>query len=132
MKPTPRQYAAALHQAISSSQTADLDKILDNFMSLLKENGDLTQAGVIEEEFYAYDRESRGIVTAAVTSAKNLDPKSERKIIEELNRYLSGQVELKKQIDESMVGGVMVRVGDELIDGSVKRSIKDLKDTLSK
>lgn len=105
---------------------------MDNFVSVLKENGDLGKIDEIEREFFNYEREAKGIKVAKVTTAKELSGAEEQWIIKELNDYVGGRVELKKRVDQGLVGGVVIRLGDELIDGSVKKNLKDLKEQLSK
>lgn len=130
MRYSPKQYAQALHQAIFESRPADQEKILDNFVTLLKQNQDLGMLDQIEAAFFAFERELKGVKLAEVTTARNLGREEESKLIRELNEYVGGQVELKKKIDEGVVGGVLIRIGDELIDGSVRRNLKDLKEQL--
>src|SRR3989344_7899748 len=127
---TPRQYAAALHQAISQTSPAVQEKVLDNFVAVLKENGDIGNLDAIESEFSAYEKEARGIVTAQVTTAKSLGAEQEKKIVAELNEYISGQVELKKKVDEGLIGGGVVKIGDEHLDASLRRNLQDLKKKL--
>ena len=130
MRYTARQYAAALYQAISESRPEDHEKILDNFAFFLKEHGNLGIVKEIEQEFYNYERESRGIKTARVTTARELTSVQEKNIIHELNSILGGQVEVKKKVDEGLIGGIVVRVGEEIIEGSVKGSLEELKEKL--
>jgi F-type H+-transporting ATPase subunit delta len=132
MKYTAVQYAIALHQAVFESAVADQEKVLDNFVAILKDNGDLGRVDEIEGEFFKYERDCQGIKEAHVISARKLTDREEGEIIRELNRYVNGQVELKKQIDEGLVGGIMVKIGDVLIDGSVRKSLKELRDQLVK
>lgn len=132
MKYSPKQYATALHQAIFESEPADQDKILDNFVNVLRLSGDVGRIEEIEKEFYNYEREIRGIKEAQVTSSRALSQTEEKNIIEELNAMIGGRVELKKKVDEGLVGGVVIKVGDTLIDGSVKKTLKDLKEELQK
>lgn len=103
---------------------------MDNFVAVLKENGDIGNLDAIESEFSAYEKEARGIVTAQVTTAKSLGAEQEKKIVAELNEYISGQVELKKKVDEGLIGGVVVKIGDELLDASLRRNLQDLKKKL--
>lgn len=127
---TPKQYARALHQAIVESRPEDQDIILDNLVAILKESGDFGKIDQIEEEFLSCEREVQGIRIAEVTSAKELSVGEEKKIIKDLNAYVGGKVELKKKIDAGLIGGIVIKVGDELIDGSVKKSLEDLKSRL--
>lgn len=132
MRYTAKQYAQALHQAIFESAEADQEKILDNFVAVLKENRDLSRIPEIEQEFFNYEREIRGTKVAEVTSAKGLSKSEETQIIKSLNEYLGVQVELKKKVDEGLVGGVVIKIGDELIDGSVRKNLNNLKEKLIK
>lgn len=130
MKFTSKQYAIALHHALFESKPDDQEKILDNFAQVLKQNGDIGRMDEIEQEFFTYEKEAKGIKMADVTSAHELSTNQEQEIIKELNEHIGGQVELRKKIDEGLIGGVVIRVGDELIDGSVKKNLKDLKSKL--
>lgn len=132
MKLTAKQYAQAFHQAILESRPEDEDKVLNNFVSILKERGDLGLLDDIEEEFHQYDRQSKGIQMGQITSARELSKTDEHHIIKQLNDYVGGHVELKAKVDEGLVGGVVIKLGDQLIDGSVKKSLADLKNELIK
>ncbi len=129
---SPKQYAQALHQAIFESRPEDEGRILDNFAQLLKSNGDLLKADAIEQEFFNYEREIKEVQTAEVTSAKKLSAAEEERILKELNAYVGGKVELKKQVQAGLVGGVVIKLGDLLLDGSVRRTLEDLKNQLIK
>lgn len=129
---SPKQYAQALHQAIFESRPEDEERILDNFVQVLKLSGDLLKADAIEQEFLNYEREIKGIQTAEVISAKKLSVAEEQRILKELNAYVGGKVELKSQVQAGLVGGVVIKLGDLLLDGSVRRTLEDLKDQLVK
>lgn len=129
---TSKQYAIALYQAIFESNPINQEMILDNFIAVLKENGDLGKIDEIEREFFDYDRQVRNIKVAEVVSAKKLSKTEEAEIIQKLNTHVGSKVELKARIDAGLVGGIVIRLGDELIDGSVKTSLAELKDQLMK
>lgn len=131
MRLTPGQYANALYKSLSSSSEDDQDKIVTRFAEILNANNALGLIDEIEEEFRRFDSEAKGIRTAEVTSAKALTEKEEKALIRELNNYVAGRVEIKKKVDEGLIGGVVVRLDDELIDGSVKRRLKELNDKLN-
>lgn len=132
MKYTPKQYAQALHQAVFESAPEYQEKILDNFVLILKRNGDLGKVNEIEQEFLRYERERKGIKEATVTSTRKLSGHEEKAIISELNELAGGHVELKQKIDKNLIGGVVVQLGDIRIDGSLRKNIQDLKDQLVK
>lgn len=128
MRFTARQYAETLHAAISETTPQDKDKILDNFVTVLKEQRAFSMIDDIEREYLRL----HGIRTGQVTSANALSKQDENDIVEKLNAYVGGQVELKKKIDQGLIGGIVVRVDDELIDGSIKHNLDNLKKALTK
>lgn len=132
MKYSPQQYAQALHQAIFESKPADQEKVLDNFVLTLKQNNDLGLIDEIENEFYNCERVRKNVKLAEITTARELSSEEGNRLLKELNEYVGGEVELKKKVDAGLVGGVIVKIEDELIDGSVKRSLKELKELLIK
>ena len=129
-KYTPKQYAEALHLAIHESNPKNQEKILDNFVVVLKSNGDLGLIDDIEDEFLNLYRAQKGIKQAEITTAKPLGRDEEAKLIKDLNEYVGGRVELKKKVDEGLIGGIVVKIGDEVLDGSVKNTLQELKNRL--
>jgi F-type H+-transporting ATPase subunit delta len=130
MKFTPKQYAQVLYETLSSTNPKDHDRLLDNFAAALAENNDLRMYPVIAEEFEKLELKEKGITVANVTSAKPLTKDTERHLIKELNSYIHGKVELKKKVDEQVLGGVIIQMEDTLIDASVRRSLDELKNNL--
>ena len=126
MEFSAKQYAQALHEAVSETKPQEQEKILDNFAQILKHNGDLSKIDEIEKEFLSL----RGIRQVQITSTRAFSEAEEKRIISELNEYVGAKVELRKKVDEGLLGGVVIKVDDELIDGSVRMSLKDLKNKL--
>jgi F-type H+-transporting ATPase subunit delta len=129
MKLTSQQYAQALFDAVSETAPHDHDKVLDNFVRILAQNGDLGKYDEIDAEFRKLKTESQGIKEAELTVAKKTE--LNHTIIAELNKVISGKLEIKQKIDESIIGGVVVRVDDTLIDASVKTQLDNLNKELS-
>lgn len=130
MKITSQQYATALFDAISETAPHDHDKVLDNFVRILAQNGDLGKYDDIETEFRKLKLSSQGIQEAEVTVAKEAE--INQTIIHQLNQVVGGKLEIKKKIDENIIGGVVVRVDDTLIDASVKNQLNNLNQDLKK
>lgn len=131
MKITAKQYAKTLFEVLQETSEKDHDKILDSFAKTLAQNNDLKLFDQIASEYEKYEKESKGIKIAEVTSAQPLDKHSEKQIIEHLNKLVSGNVELRKKVDEKILGGVVIKLDDTLIDASVKHSLEELKKDLS-
>lgn len=131
MKFTPAHYANALYEALEDAQAKDHDKILDNFVKTLVEQNDLRMFDQIEEEFDRLEKAKQGVRIADVASAKPLSKQSEKAIIDKLNKIAKSDVVIRKKIDESLIGGVVIKMDDTLIDASLKRSLEELKNNLS-
>ncbi len=74
--------------------------------------------------------EVKNITEAEVVSAMPLTAEQEKKLAEALARRTGKTILLKKRIDKSLLGGMGVRIGDQLLDGSVKRQLSELKSAL--
>ena len=128
---SPRHYAQALADSLEGTDPKDIDLILNNFTEILAANGDVGKFKEIEGEFEKLTLERKGVKLANVTSAHPLSEKTERDIVHELNKIVKGDLELKKKIDQKILGGVVIRMDDQLIDASVKGSLNSLKEELS-
>ncbi len=71
-----------------------------------------------------------GIVDAEVTTAVELDEEERERIRAKLAELLGREVRISNRVDPSIVGGVVVRVGDQVIDGSVRTRLRLLRDQL--
>ena len=131
MKFSAKQYATALIDSLEDTNPKDQEKVLDNFVKVLAEHNDLRLFDQIEQEFHKLDLASKGIRQVDVKSAHPLNKENEKAIIEQLNKLVKGKVELKKEVDERLIGGVVIRMEDQVIDASVKNQLEQLKGTLS-
>jgi F-type H+-transporting ATPase subunit delta len=76
------------------------------------------------------DRE-KGIAHAVVTSAVPLSPGEQEAVQRKLVDITGGPVVVRQDVDESIIGGLVVRMGDRLIDGSTRSRLLALKQRLS-
>jgi len=86
----------------------------------------------IIEEFRAQVAEAHGIVVARVTTVVPLDDGARRKLIEKLAAKTGKKIELDEKVDPSILGGTIVILGDQIIDGSVRHKLSLLRDELMK
>lgn len=131
MKFSAKQYAQALLEGIESTDPMDQEKVLDNFVALLSQNNDVKLLDQIIEEFEKLRKEQEGVKIAETFSKHELGRTESHLIVEHLNTVVKSDVELKKRIDESLIGGVVVRVDDQILDASINNSLKQLKDELT-
>ncbi len=131
MKFTAKQYAQALHDALENTAPAEVDRVLDNFVQVLAENNDLGLFDEIAAQLHKQELEKKGIKQAEVTSAHSLNSENEKQVIDTLNRHVKSKFELKRKIEENLIGGVVVQVDDLMIDASIKKNLEELRKELS-
>jgi F-type H+-transporting ATPase subunit delta len=101
-----------------------------NLVALLADRGRLDLLPAVAAEYEQLLKRQRGIVTAIVTSAAPLT-KDESEALEKKLRAMTGAtVELEPRIDEGLIGGLTVRIGDQLLDGSVRGRLERLRERL--
>jgi len=108
----------------------DLSPKLANFFQLLSENNRLPLLPAIAELFEHYKAEEEKTVDVEVTSAFAISKEMESTLAATLKEKLNRKVSLNTAIDESLIGGAIVRAGDTVIDGSVKGRLAKLADAM--
>jgi F-type H+-transporting ATPase subunit delta len=101
-----------------------------NFISVVAENGRLDLLPEIAAEFELYKAEQERSVDVEVTSAFALSTEQQDKLTKVLSARLSREVRLHATEDASLIGGVVIRAGDLVIDGSVRGKIAKLAEAL--
>jgi F-type H+-transporting ATPase subunit delta len=84
----------------------------------------------IREIFDDQVRAERGVVVADVTTAELLTEAERELIREKLERLTGKKVELALHVDPDIIGGIIVRIGDQVIDGSVRNKLEKLRSRL--
>jgi ATP synthase F1 delta subunit len=84
----------------------------------------------VAKEFISMYTDYKGIQTATVTTASSLTADQKATVAKIVKDYTGKEVELIEQIDESLIGGFILKVGDQQIDDSIKRKLNDLKVSL--
>lgn len=74
--------------------------------------------------------EARGIAIADVVTAVELNDSERAAISRGLEQIIGRQIELRPRVDPSIIGGIVARVGDQLIDASVTTKLRQLRSTL--
>lgn len=82
-------------------------------------------------QFIEMAKEDEGLIKATVTSAMPLTNQQLAQIRENLEQGTGKTIELDAQIDASLIGGLIVRVGDKVVDGSIKGQMDALKSQLN-
>jgi F-type H+-transporting ATPase subunit delta len=103
-----------------------------NLIRLMAENGRLKALPEVAEQFENYRAAAEGKIDAEVRSAFPLTAEQEESITNMLKAKLGCEVTITTTIDESLIGGVVIKAGDTIIDGSMKSQLASLALTLSR
>ena len=95
-----------------------------NFVKLLAENRRLTLFPEIAALYEDLRAEAEGTLEATVISAKPMSDAQQQEMASALKARFDRDVVLKVEVDESMVGGAIIRAGDTVIDGSVRGKLE--------
>ena len=106
-----------------------VDEYFINFIKILAENNRFTVVNEIYEEFTHLKNEQENILDLHVISAKTLHMVKSL-VLSDQTPLNSSKVKVTTSIDESIIGGVILKVGDKVIDASVKTSLNTLSSTL--
>ena len=97
-----------------------------NFVSLLAQNSRLEALPEIKEQFQQMKQELEKVVEATITSASEISSESLNSIKLALEDKLEQSVSIEVKMDESLIGGAKIQIGDNMIDASVRSQINEL------
>jgi F-type H+-transporting ATPase subunit delta len=99
---------------------ADLGERGDNFVKVLAENGRLTVLPEIAAQFETLKANAEGTLEATITSAQELTQAQIDDLVAGLKAKFNRAVNVQVTVDPELIGGAVIAVGDQVIDGSVK------------
>jgi F-type H+-transporting ATPase subunit delta len=103
-----------------------------NLLAFVVEQGRARDLGAIVDELVRLAAERRERAVAEVRTAVPLSGPQEKRLAEALSRATGKRIELKVIVDpETVVGGVVARVGDQVFDGSVRRRLDMARERMS-
>lgn len=114
-----------------SKQLGDINQLALNLVYLLVAKGKLSLIGEITDEYQRLLDSHRGIEQAEVFTTIPLSDADKLKLAERLGAIVGKKVVIKAEIDSSLIGGIVARIGDKLLDGSIRNRLEALKRELS-
>lgn len=109
----------------------ELNEGVKNFVSLLAENKRLLLLPVIAEQFEVLKAQQDKIGDVAITSAYSLDNEVEENLAKVLTTKLNCEVKITSTVDESLIGGAIIRAGDLVIDSSLRNRLTKLHEAMN-
>lgn len=134
-----RYYLAYLKNSSNADEAAKgfiklLDGVInpkgENFIRLLCENGRFEVIPEIYEEFVSLREKHDKVLSVQLISARKVADTSLRTLKKKLADKYNCVINLEKKVDPSLIGGVVLKIGDEVIDASFRTSLKQLSSTL--
>ena len=128
---SPVYTRAEMGQAITAvAQKMKLQPMMVNTLSLMAAKRRLFVLPSLLAALRARIAEDKGEVTAEVTSAKALTKTQATKLAKTLKAQLDLDVKIKATVDESLIGGLVVKVGSKMIDTSIRSKLNALQNTM--
>lgn len=123
----PREKKKQIIKALFSGR---LQPLTVRFLALLVEKERENLLPAIVAAYRALQDEVQGIVEAHARTAFPLDEQGAEPLVKKLERMTGKKIRLRLQQDPSLIGGVVVRVGDTVYDGSVRQQLITLRERL--
>ena len=102
-----------------------------NLVLLMVRRGRPAQIPRMIDRFGELLRAERGIALAEVRTARELEPQQRDAVVARLQELTGDRVEVNEIVDESLIGGIAVRIGDRLYDASVRSRLERLRARLT-
>ncbi len=106
------------------------DQLFIDFLLLLVDKKRFDHIYEIFDAYISIYEEHRGILKAKVVSAVPLDEAQEAAVLEMLSRETNKEIRLTKNTDPDIIGGLVVFLGEKIIDGSIKFQLESFRKTL--
>jgi F-type H+-transporting ATPase subunit delta len=116
-----------LHRAVD-----DADETVLNFLELLIENHRMPVVFRVRREFDRLWEEANQLLPVQITSAVELDRSIVERIGEEIGRQTGRRVQLTSTVDPDVIGGLVLRVGNSILDASIRTRLDALRKQVAK
>lgn len=118
--------------SILNSIFGHFDEVTTRFINLVTKNRREALLPAIAFSFDAQVKEYRGIVPVTLLSAAPLSSETKAIIMKKISSSVKGELEITEKIDNELIGGFIVRMGDTQIDASVSSQFNNLKQRLTR
>jgi F-type H+-transporting ATPase subunit delta len=111
-----------LHKAVTGANES-----VANFLELLLENHRMPVVFRVRRDFDRLWQEANKLLPVQITSAVELDPSIAERIGEEIGRQTGRTVQLTSAVDPDVIGGIVLRVGNSILDASIRNRLENLR-----
>ena len=110
----------------------ELSPIMNSFLLLLFDKGRINFLRDVSNYYNIFADELKGIIRANLISATELSSESFEQIRNSLSKMTGKQVLLDTKLDPSLIGGVITKIGDLVLDGSIKTQLQNMRQSLKR
>ena len=128
---SPRAKANQVEEVMRALCGVKPGSMQDNFIRLLGENGRLDVLPEIAAMYEVLRAEAEKAVDVTVSSAFELNDAQKQKITAALTKRMNRKITLHCETNQKLVGGIVIRAGDKVIDGSVRARLGEMANALA-
>ncbi len=124
-----------LSERLSAIDEALSGKMPEEILSLIKiltENGRIRELPSLIDEFFSLKQSFENTKTVKVSSPVALSDEQKEKLISKLETKYQAKIHAEYEVDETLIGGIKIAFDDILIDGSIEKRLKSLKEVIEK
>lgn len=133
MRIKAEQYASALYQVTAGKTSAQVKSLIVKLAEKIMANRDSHKLPAIIKSFNQIWNREHNLVEAEVESARKLDSDTIRQLKSYIKKLtLAKELVIKQVENKDIIGGIIIKYGDKVVDASLKTRIIDLRDKLSK
>ena len=130
---TPMHPAAERKSALRAiGELVGLSPLVQNFISYLIDQRRLINFGGIVEAYAELSDTAAGLITAEVVAASPLDERRRDRLRRALSERTGQEVRLEIEVDPTLIGGAIAKVGDLVFDGSIRTQLGMLRANLTR
>ena len=111
--------------------TREADELVGNFVRLVAEKGRAGELPEISAELDALVAQAQNRLTVELTTAHELSNAEAKSIVQQIEQASGRTVEATRRVDPSLIGGIVLRIGSHLADGSVRGRLERLRHELA-
>ena len=114
-------------EVIKEAFSKSISDLALNLVSLLATRNYVASLSSIADAFQELVDSAKGVERAEIVSAVKLTDGQEKDVVDKLTQMVGKELSVTTYVDESILGGYLARVGDRLLDGSVKTQLEDMR-----
>jgi len=110
----------------------ELSAVMKSFLLLLFDKGRMGFVSNINDFYQKFADELKGVARASLVSATELSAEAVEKIRSALSKKTGNDIILEVEQDPSLIGGIVTRIGDLVLDGSIKTQLLNMRESLKR